>query len=167
MPQSVSTNLVDVEGELARLASGTMRADEMLQASRRIMAVGDGSHWSQAAAYHGKGLYSQGRVADALAMFEQAWQRADQLDDPTAGALAACRGGGSCATLYDYRRAEEWYTRELDRPRSRLVASFRYSLTHLLASARMSQGDIAGARELLGEFEGAASESLPTRLPRR
>ena len=89
MPQSVSTNIVDIDNELARLTARTMRADEMLQASRRLMAVVDGSHWSQAAAFHGKALYAQGQIADALAMFEQAWQRADQLDDPDAGALAA------------------------------------------------------------------------------
>ena len=146
MPQSVSTNLFDVEGELARLASGTMRADEILQASRRIMAVADGSHWSQAAAFHGKGLYAQGRIADALAMFEQAWQGADQLDDPIAGALVAGMGGGCCATLYDYAKAEQWCVRELNRSRSRLVANHRFGLIHLLASARMSQGDVKGAR---------------------
>ncbi len=157
MPQSVSTNLFDVEGELARLASGTMRADEMLQASRRIMAVADGSHWSQAAAFHGKGLYAQGRIADALAMFEQAWQGADQLDDPIAGALVAGMGGGCCATLYDYAKAEQWCVRELNRSRSRLVANHRFGLIHLLASARMSQGDVKGARELMSEFEGGAS----------
>ena len=74
-----------------------------------------------------------------------------------AGALAAGLGGACCATLYDYPQAEQWYSRELDRARSRLVASLRRSLTDLLASARVSQGDISGARELLAEFEGAAS----------
>ena len=149
--------MVNTEGELSRLAARTMRADEMLQASRRIMTGANGSHWSQAAAHHGKALYAQGRTADALAMFEQAWQRADKLDDPIAGALAAGLGGGCCATLYDYPQAEQWYSRELDRARSRLVPSLRRSLTDLLASAHVSQGDITRARELLAEFEGATS----------
>jgi tetratricopeptide (TPR) repeat protein len=90
-------------------------------------------------------------------MFEQAWQGADKLDDPVAGALAAGLGGGCCATLYDYMQAERWYSRELDRARSRSVPSLRRSLTDLLASAYVSQGDIAAAREVLAEFEGAAS----------
>ena len=149
--------MVNTEGELVRLAATTMRADELLQASRRIMSGADGSHWSQAAAYQGKALYARGRTADALAMFEQAWQCADRLDDPIAGALAAGLGGGCCATLYDYPQAEQWYSRELARARSRSVATLRRSLTDLLASARVSQGDIAGARGLLAEFEGAAS----------
>lgn len=149
--------MVNAEGELARLAAQTMRADEVLQASQRIMAVADGSNWSQAAAYHGRALYAQGRIAAALAIFKQAWQRADELDDPVAGALAASLGGGSCLTLYDYPHAEEWFTREHERPRSRLVPNLRRSLTDLLAMARVCQGDLAGARELLAEFEGAAS----------
>jgi hypothetical protein len=65
--------MANTEGELARLAARTMRADEMLHASRRLMAAADGSHWSQAAAHHGRALYAQGHIADALAMFEQAW----------------------------------------------------------------------------------------------
>jgi tetratricopeptide (TPR) repeat protein len=149
--------MVNTTAELARLNAGTMRAEEMLQASQRIMAVADGSHWSQAAAYHGRALYAQGRIAEALAMFEQAWQRADQLDDPLAGAAAAIRGAACCTTLYDYARAEEWCRREYDRPRSRRVADLRRSLTDCLAIARVSQGDVAGARELLAEFEGATS----------
>src|ERR1700722_2683978 len=148
--------MVNTEGELDRLAPRAMR-DELLQASLRSMTGADGSHWSQAAAYQGKALYARGRTADALAMFEQAWQRADKLDDPIAGALAAGLGGGCCATLYDYPQAEQWYSRELEPARSRSVATPRRSLTDLLASARASQGDIAGARELLAEFEGAAS----------
>ena len=149
--------MVNTEGELARLTAGTMRADEMLQVSRRIMAVADGTHWSQAAAYQGKALYSQGRIADALAMLEQAWQHADRIDDPVAGALAAALAGGCCMMIYGYSQAEECLTRELDRPRARLVPSLRRSLTEWLASARICQGDLAGARELLAEFEGAIS----------
>ena len=121
-----------------------MRADEMLQASRRLMAVVDGSHWSQAAAFHGKALYAQGQIADALAMFEQAWQRADQLDDPDAAALAAILGGACCMTLYDYAHAEAWCTREHKLSRSP-AANLRRSLTDLLAGARVSQGNLAPA----------------------
>lgn len=43
-------------------------------------------------------------------------------------------------------------------PRSRLAAAnLLRSLTDLLAGARVSQGDFAGANEVLAEFEGAAS----------
>lgn len=134
-----------------------MGADEMLRASARVMASADGTAWSQAASHQAKALYSQGRITDALAMFEQAWQRADRLDDPVAGALAACMGGGCCATLYDYSHAEEWYLREYERRRSRLIPNARAALADLLASARASMGDLPGAREVLEEFEGAAA----------
>jgi tetratricopeptide (TPR) repeat protein len=149
--------MANTEGELARLTARTMRADEMLQASRRLMANADGSHWSLAASYHGKALYAQGRIADALAMFEQAWERADQIDDPDAAALAAIHGGACCMTLYDYAQAEEWSMREHELPRSP-AATLRPSLTDLLAGARASQGNLAGARNALAEFEGAASK---------
>ena len=36
---SVSINAVDIDGELARLAAGTTRADEMLEVSWRLMAA--------------------------------------------------------------------------------------------------------------------------------
>ncbi len=89
MTSSVGT----IETELSRLAAGTMRADEMLEVSRRLMAVAKGAPWSQAAAHCGKALYAQGRIADALRLFEDAWQRAEQgFDDPISGALAARLG---------------------------------------------------------------------------
>ena len=59
-------------------------------------------------------------------------------------------------TLYDYAHAEEWFRREYDLPRS-LAANLRRSLTDILAGARVSQGNLAGAHEVLAEFEGAAS----------
>ncbi len=148
----------DIEGELTRLAAGTLRAGEMLEVSRRLMATAKGAQWSRAATHHGDALYANGRIAEAMAKFKEAWEVADRLDDPIAGALAAALAGASCAKLYDYPRAEEWYSRELARPRSQRVADWRYGLTTLLASARVSQGDLAGARELLDEFEGAASK---------
>jgi tetratricopeptide (TPR) repeat protein len=147
--------MMNIAGELARLTARTMRADEMLQASGRLMAVADGVQWSQAASFHGKALYALGRIAEAFAMFEQAWQRADQLDDPDTAALAAILGGACCMTLYDYAHAEEWCTREHKLSRSR-AANLRRSLTDLMAGARVSQGNLAGAHEVLGEFEGAA-----------
>ena len=153
----MTSSVVNIEGELAQLASGTIHADEALEVSRRVMALTKGAQWSRATAYHGRALYAQGRIADALTTFEDAWECADQLDDPVAGALVTGMGGSCCATLYDYAKAEQWCVRELNRSRSRVVANYRFGLVHLLASARMCQGDIAGARELLGEFEGGAS----------
>ena len=151
--------MANTEAELARLMARRMRADEMLQASRRLMAVADGANWSQAASFHGKALYAHGRIAEALAMFELAWQRADQLDDPDAAALAAILGGACCMTLFDYTHSEEWLTREHELPRS-LAANLRRPLADLLAAARVQSGNLAGAREVLAEFEGAASKHV-------
>lgn len=96
------------------MAAGTMRTAEMLEASNHLMASAQGARWSQAAAYHGRALYSLGRVADAFANFEEAWQRADRLDDPAAGALASYMGAGCSLMLYDNVQAEQWCRRELD-----------------------------------------------------
>ncbi len=154
---AVTLSGVDIEAELARLAAGTLRAGEMLEVSRGLMAIAKDAQWSRAAAHYGDALYAHGRIGEAMTTFEEAWEVADRLDDPDAGALAAALAGGSCAKLYDYPRAEKWCARELGRSRSRQVADWRYGLTVLLASARVSQGDLAGARELLEEFEGGAS----------
>src|ERR1019366_1013230 len=111
----------------------------------------------QAAAYHGRSLYAQGRIAEGFAMFEEAWQRADRLDDPVAGALATRMGAACSFMLYDYVQAEQWCRRELERRRSRLIADLRYTLADLLAMARVGQGDLPEAREVLSEWEGAES----------
>jgi tetratricopeptide (TPR) repeat protein len=162
MPARVSSDRLDCNSELARLAAGTVHTGELFEASRRIMQAAtrpgtEGTHWSQAAAFHGRALFVQGRITDGLGLIEEAWRRADELDDPIAGSLAAQIGGVCCSTLYDHPQAEAWCMRELQRPRSRLVASLHYSLTDLLAGARVSQGNLAGARDVLAEFEGAES----------
>ena len=154
----MTSRKVDIERELTQIATGTMRAAEMLEASNCIMGVAQGSSWIRAAAYRGRALNLLGRIAEGFALFEEAWQRADRLDDPVAGALVSYMGAGCSLMLYDNVQAEQWCRRELDRRRSRLIAGLRYSLTDLLASARVSQGDLAGARETLSEWEGAASK---------
>ncbi len=153
----MNTRSVDIEGELARIATGRLGTVDMLEASLRLMGLTNGAHWSQAAAYHGKALCALGRMAEGYAIFEQAWERAEHLDDAIAGALAARMAAGCSLMLYDNARAEHWCRRELDRRRSRTVINQRYALLDLLASALVSQGDLAGARDALAEFEGFAS----------
>jgi len=149
--------VIDIEGQLSHLAAGTARTGEMLDASRRVMAHAQGAQWSQAAAYHARALYAQGHLADAFAMLEDAWQNADRLDDPVAGARVARIGAICSFLLYDYVQAEQWCRRELERRRSRLTADPRYMLADLLAMARVGQGDLPAAREVLSEWEGAES----------
>jgi len=156
----VTSSIADIDHQLARLDAGTMRSTEMLETSRRVMATAQDAQWSRAASYHGRALSALGHLADAFATFEEAWQRADSLDDPVAGALATRMGAFCSFMLYDYTQAERWCRRELARRRSRLVASLRYGLTDLLASAVVSQGDLPGAREVLAEFEGAESRNV-------
>jgi hypothetical protein len=156
----VTSRSVNIESELSRLAARTMRAAEMLEVSHRLTAVAQGSEWSQAAAYHGGALLRMGRIAEGFATLEEAWQRAESLDDPVAGALAGCAGAGGNLMLYDNATAEVWCRRELDRRRSRLIPGSRYELTDLLASALVSQGDLPGAREVLAEWEGAAANHV-------
>jgi tetratricopeptide (TPR) repeat protein len=156
----VTSRNIDIERELARIATGTLRAGELLENSHRIMAAAQGSAWSQAAAYHCRALLAMGRTAEGFATLEEAWQCADRLDDPVAGALAARVGAGCSLMLYDAVVAEEWCRRELERRRSRLIPGQRYLLIDLLASALVSQGDLPGAREVLAEWEGAASNHV-------
>jgi len=153
----VTIRQIDVDGELARCASGAMRTAAMLEASASVMAVAHGTQWSQAAAYHGRALHALGRLADGDAVFEEAWQRAESLDDPVAGAVASQMAASCSFMLHDYAETERWCSRELERRRSRLIPTLRYELSNLLASARVSQGDIPGAHEALADWEGAAA----------
>ena len=149
---------LDIDRELAGLASGTMRTERMLEVSESVMAVARGAQWSRAASYHGRALHALGRIADGYAIWEEAWQQADRLDDPNACGLASRMGAGCSLMLYDYPRAEHWCTRELGRQRSLLVPNWRYVLNNLLASALVSQGNLPAARECLSEFEGATKQ---------
>lgn len=148
---------VNIERELSRLSAGTMRTGEMLEVSRRLMATAKGAQWSHAAGHHARALYARGRLAEAFAMLEDAWQRADRLDDPVAAGRTARIGAICNFLLYDYLQAEQWCRRELERRRSRLIGDLRYMLADLLAMARVAQGDLAEAREVLSEWEGAES----------
>src|SRR5579871_5341956 len=91
----VTTRNLDLERQLDAIAAGTMRAPEILEASARVMAVAPGAQWSRAASHHGRALYGLGRLAEGFAVMEEAWQRADSLDDPLTGAIAT-RMGAVC-----------------------------------------------------------------------
>lgn len=124
------------------------------------MTIAQGGQWSQAASFKAYALYALGRMGEADQTVEEAWQLADRINDPVGGAVAAMIGGGSRARVYDYTKAESWYRRELERPRSRIAGSLRYELIDLLASALVSLGRLAEARELLGEYEGATANHV-------
>jgi tetratricopeptide (TPR) repeat protein len=140
------------------MAAGTVSSRAMLGTAERLMAVARGAQWSQAATYRGRALSVSGSIAEGFAMFEEAWHRADRLDDPVAAALATRMAAGTLLMLYDNAQAEKWCRRELGRRRSRLVGELQFVLTHLLASARVAQGDLKEARQLLSDYEGAAAQ---------
>ncbi|HLX38251.1 MAG TPA: hypothetical protein VKR29_10640, partial [Candidatus Binataceae bacterium] len=146
-----------IEHELARMAAGTMGSRELMDTAHRLMADARGVQWSQAAAYRGRALCISGRIAEGLGLLEEAWQCADRLDDPVAAALAVRLAAGTYLTHYDNTQAEKWCRRELARGRSRLIAECRFVVTDLLAGARVAQGDLKEARQLLSEYEGAAA----------
>jgi tetratricopeptide (TPR) repeat protein len=153
----VTNRKVDIERELATLSDGNLSADQMIEASGRLMTEARGSQWCHGAAFRGRALLILGRMAEGFATLEEAWQRADRLDDPVACALASRIGAGRSLMLYANAEAERWCRRELNRHRSRLVPNWRSMLVDHLANALVSQGDLPGARECLSEFEGAAS----------
>ena len=133
-----------------------MGSREMLENAERLMAVAHGAQWSQAASYRGRALSVAGSIAEGFATLEEAWHRADRLDHPVAAALATRMAAGTNLMLYDNAQAEKWCRRELGRRRSRLVGELQFELIHLLASARVAQGDLKEARQLLSDYEGAA-----------
>jgi tetratricopeptide (TPR) repeat protein len=140
---------------LAQAAYQRQHTEEGLAASRRAMEIagrlGNEGLWVRAAAYHSDHLFSAGRLAEAESVAEDAWQKADRLNDLRGAFECAWSGGYHPLALWDPRGAQRWLLRELPRPRLAQAAYQRQILLQQMAFSHVFTGNLAEARSLLAQ----------------
>jgi DNA-binding CsgD family transcriptional regulator len=145
----------DLSIGLAIAAMRGLRTEEGLAASRRALTIGerlaDKGLVANATLVHGAHLSASGRLADGMALIEQAWTMADQIDHPLVAFLAAWSGGARCLMLCDPLEAQRWFTRELARARVAHAPGQRRNLLNQLGQALIQAGDLAEAHRLSAE----------------
>jgi tetratricopeptide (TPR) repeat protein len=144
---------------LARLYCGIalnsftrLRINEGLDAGRRAMEIADRLHrsdlWAAAASAHAWNLTWSGRLAEASALAERAWQTADREGDRGAAFTATYAGNALCFGLHDYKEALRWSQRELGKPRTAQSPLRRELIEQLMSAHTARLGDLTEARRL-------------------
>lgn len=140
---------------LAQTAMQAQRTEEGLSASRRAMEIARRLNkegmWTVAAAHHSDHLLSAGRTAEALALVDEAWHKADRLDDLRGAFETSWSGGYHLLALWDPRGGQRWFTRELSRPRIAEAASQRQILLQQVAFGHVFRGRLREAMTVLNE----------------
>jgi len=137
---------------IAAAAFYAVRTDEGLSASRRAVDTAerldnDGLRVGAASA-QAKHLLALGRLTESMTLVERGWETADRLNLPEAFRLA-WNHGFSSHLLGDPQGAQDWYRRELAKPRLAQAPGQRNILLNLLCWALSSSGELAEARRLL------------------
>jgi tetratricopeptide (TPR) repeat protein/nucleoside-triphosphatase THEP1 len=144
---------------LARLYCGIalnsiarLRIDEGLEASRHAMEIADRLHrsdvWAAAASAHALNLTWSGRLGEASALFERAWETADRVGDRGAAFTATWAGGSLYSGLRDVEEALRWEQRELDKARTAQSPLRRNFIALLMSGCIARRGDLTEARRL-------------------
>jgi tetratricopeptide (TPR) repeat protein len=119
--------------------------------------IGDEEIWVNAANLHGNHLFSEGRLAQALALVDEASDRADRLADVASFVLGAAWNSAALRlTLLDPTEAPFWLLRELAKPRLAHVTLARLILLGHLLGAHLMAGDLAQGRRI---WEGSELSS--------
>ncbi len=149
---------------LAQVAMQAHHTGEGLFASQRALDIatrlGERSLWIRAAAQHSDHLFSSGRLAEAAALCDDAWQRADRANDLDGAFDAAWSGSYHAFGLWDPRESQRWLLREIARPRNSQANFQRRVLIQQLAFAHVLSGELARSKELLAESPRAVVEGF-------
>ncbi len=149
---------------LAQASMHAQRTQEGLDASQRAMEIatrlGEESLWIRAAAQQADHLFHSGQVAKASALMDDAWHRADRLDDLEGAFETAWSGGYHPLAMWDPREGQRWFARELARPRMAQAAFQRRVLIQEMAFGYVFRGQLARAKELLAESPRAVVEAF-------
>ncbi len=140
---------------MASAAFYAMRTEEGLAAGRRAVEIaerlGNEALWANAAPPHALHLFASGRLAEARALLERAWEVADQMNHAFAAPLAAEIRAICGYYLADPRDYRAWLERELAKPRlAQAPARQRIFVWHLGWVHEM-EGDLPQARHCLAE----------------
>ena len=129
-----------------------LRIDEGLDAGRRAMEIADrlqrSDLWAAAASAHAWNLMFSGRLGEALALAERAWQTADRDDDDGGAFMATSAGYTLCFGLHDFKEAMRWAQRELGRPGTAQSPFRRETIAQLMSNSTARLGDLTEARRL-------------------
>jgi tetratricopeptide (TPR) repeat protein len=119
-------------------------------AARRAMEIAERINsklvWSAAAAFQGFVLAIGGELKEGFALFDQAFEAADQANFPGSGHALANLAGWCCEWLGDLRAARAWFERELNRPRNARSLWARRELSNAVTNTFYHEGQ---TRELL------------------
>ena len=96
---------------------------------------------------HGISWFS-GRLGEAVALAETAWQTADREDDDGAAFTATYAGNAFYFGLHDFKEAMRWAQRELGKPRTAQSPFRRESIAQLMSNNAARLGDLTEARRL-------------------
>jgi predicted ATPase len=140
---------------LSSVAWELMQNDQGFEASRRALEIGERSGdellWMRGALSHADSLYYTGDLAKAFQLFNQAWQKADELNSTSAAAMAAASACYCHAHVWNPVEGEEWALRELSRSRLEHAPSLRRRLFHNLAHSCVFAGKLNEAKRMLAE----------------
>lgn len=140
---------------MASIAVSQSRTDDGLDTSRRGMDIGErlGNEglWANAATLHAWHLIASGRPTEGVALFDRAWKTSDRLNAMYPAFLGAWLGGLCLVHLADPVAAQEWFQRELDRPRLAQAPGQRMFLARLLSGAYSQAGRLDDARRVIAE----------------
>ena len=133
------------------------RAEEGLVPFRRAIELaenlGNQTLSAHAAAQGAECLLSCGRLAEAFALLDEAWEVADRTNDPRLGMWVALIGGRCRQALGDPRDAKSWLLRELSKPHAARSPATSVQLRHSIAWSYVSMGQLAEARHVWGDSQ--------------
>jgi tetratricopeptide (TPR) repeat protein len=131
------------------------RAEEGLVPFRRATELGEklGNELlsAHAAAQGADCLLSCGRLAEAFALLDEAWEVADRTNDPRLGMWVGLIGGRCRLALGDPRDAKSWLLRELSKPHAAHSPSTSVNLRHSITRAHAIMGQLGKARRVWGD----------------
>ncbi|MGC2304395.1 ATP-binding protein [Candidatus Binatus sp.] len=146
---------------MAMAALQLMLHEEGLVWSRSAMdiseRIGNEEIWINAACLHALHLFHTGRLAQALALVDEASNRADRLVDAASVYGAAWNSAGLRLTLLDPTEAPFWLLRELAKPRLAHVSAPRLQLLSHLGDAYIATGELVQARRIWEEADLSSS----------
>src|SRR5258708_25424536 len=127
--------------------------------------------WSGAAGFLGFGSALGGQLKQAFALFDRAFEAADQADIPGSGHAVANLAGFCCEWLGDPRAARGWFDREFNRPRNSRSLWARRELSDAIAFTYYHEGQIdelqrrLGSENMAGRYwSGGGCESIAALL---
>jgi tetratricopeptide (TPR) repeat protein len=134
-------------------AREAMQTKEGLRTSRRAMQIAErlGAEvlWVNAASVHSDLLLNAGRIEEALALTEEAYVKADMLNDPGAACVAASSCCANYSQLLDPCQAEIFIIRELGKVHLAQAPQLRERLLVWLDTVHLQKGELKHRNRLI------------------